>query len=99
VAIRSIRIAGDELDQDIVAYVRARHNLLIGERMAEEIKIAAGSAHPTADDRSITVRGRDVLTGLPGEMELTSSEVREAIGNSVNSIVEAVTETIEETPP
>lgn len=99
VAIRSIRIAGDEMDKDIVAYVRARHNLLIGERMAEEIKITAGSAHDTTDDRSIIVRGRDVLTGLPGELELTSGEIREAIGGSVNSIVEAVTETIEETPP
>ena len=56
-AIRSIRIAGDELDQDIITYVRQRHNLLIGERMAEEIKIVAGSAYPEHDDRSIIVRG------------------------------------------
>jgi len=99
VAIRSIRIAGDELDQDIVTYVRQRHNLLIGERMAEEIKIAAGSAYPSADTRSIIVRGRDVLTGLPAEVELTSEEVRTAIASSISTIVEAVTETIEETPP
>ncbi len=99
VAIRSIRIAGDEMDQDIVGYVRQRNNLMIGERMAEEIKIAAGSAYPSADDRRIVVRGRDVMTGLPGEIELTSKEIREAISGSVNAIVEAVTETIEETPP
>jgi rod shape-determining protein MreB len=99
VAIRSIRIAGDEMDQDIVSYVRQRHNLMIGERMAEEIKIAAGSAHPACDDRSITVRGRDVLTGLPGEIVLASTQVREATSGSINAIVEAVTETIEETPP
>ncbi|MGI5835879.1 MAG: rod shape-determining protein [Chloroflexota bacterium] len=99
VAIRSIRIAGDELDQDIITYVRQRHNLLIGERMAEEIKIVAGSAYPEHDDRSIIVRGRDVLTGLPGEIELSSDEVREAIAGSIGAIVEAVTETIEETPP
>lgn len=99
VAIRSIRIAGDEMDQDIILYVRQKHNLFIGERMAEEIKITTASAHPTFDDRSIPVRGRDVRTGLPGEVELSSSEVREAISGSINAISDAVTETIEETPP
>ncbi|MCL4367714.1 MAG: rod shape-determining protein [Actinobacteria bacterium] len=99
VAIRSIRIAGDELDQDIIAYVRQRHNLMIGERMAEEIKITAGSAYPTADDRHIVVRGRDVMTGLPAEIGLSSTAVREAISSSINTIIEAVTDTIEETPP
>jgi rod shape-determining protein MreB len=99
VTIRSIRIAGDELDQDIILYVRQRHDLLIGERMAEEIKITTASAHAAFDDRSITVRGRDVRTGLPAEVTLTSTEVREAISGSVNAIVDAVTETIEETPP
>lgn len=99
VSIHSIRIAGDEMDQDIVLYVRQRHNLLIGERMAEEIKITTASCHPSRDDRSITVRGRDIRTGLPGEIELGSGEVREAIAGSINAIVDAVTETIEETPP
>jgi rod shape-determining protein MreB len=99
VAIRSIRIAGDEMDQDIVGYVRQRHNLLIGERMAEEIKITAGSAYPNGSDRTITVRGREVMTGLPGEVAMAAEEVREAISSSINTIVEAVTETIEETPP
>ena len=88
------------MDQDIVSYVRQRYNLMIGERMAEEIKIAAGSAYATADDRRMTVRGRDILTGLPGEVQMTSTAVREAISGSVNAIVKAVrTETIEETPP
>ncbi|HZK67695.1 MAG TPA: rod shape-determining protein [Chloroflexota bacterium] len=99
VAIHSIRIAGDEMDQDIVNYVRQRHNLLIGERMAEEIKIKAGSAYNSADDRNILVRGREVLTGLPGEILLHSSEVREAIAGSIDIIVDAVTDTIEDTPP
>lgn len=99
VAIRSIRIAGDEMDQDIVNYVRQRHNLLIGERMAEEIKIKAGSAYNSADDRNILVRGREILTGLPGEIMIHSSEVREAIAGSIDTIVDAVTDTIEDTPP
>jgi rod shape-determining protein MreB and related proteins len=99
VASRSIRIAGDEMDQDIVNYVRQRHNLLIGDRMAEEIKIAAGAAYPSDDQRTVQVRGRELLTGLPGQIELCSSEVREAIASSVEAIIEAVTETIEETPP
>lgn len=99
VSIRSIRIAGDEMDQDIILYVRQRYNLLIGERMAEEIKVTTASAHPSRDDRGITVRGRDVRNGLPAEVQLSSAEVREAIMGSINTIVDAVTETIEETPP
>jgi rod shape-determining protein MreB and related proteins len=99
VASRSIRIAGDEMDQDIVNFVRQRYNLLIGDRMAEEIKIAAGCAYEVEDGRTIEVRGRELLTGLPGLIELKSDDVRQAIANSVESIVEAVTETIEETPP
>jgi rod shape-determining protein MreB and related proteins len=97
VTSRTLRIAGDEMDQDIVAHMRQRHNLLIGERMAEEIKLAAASAE--GDGEVVPVRGRDLISGLPSEVPMTVGEVRQAIASSVNSIVEAVTDTIEETPP
>ena len=99
VASRSIRIAGDEMDQDIVIHMRQRHNLAIGERMAEEIKIAVGSAIPTDEEPSVTVRGRNLKSGLPEEVLVSSAEIAEAISGSVNSIVEAITDTIDETPP
>lgn len=103
VASRSIRIAGDEMDNNIVGFMRQRHNLLIGDRMAEEVKIAAGNAYygmnGRATNQEVIVRGRDLISGLPAEVRINADEVREAIGGSVNSIVEAVTDTIEETPP
>lgn len=99
VASRSIRIAGDEMDQDIVIYMRQRHNLAIGERMAEEIKIAVGSALPTHQEMSVVVRGRNLKSGLPEEVVVSSDEVTGAIAGSVNAIVEAVTDTIDDTPP
>ncbi|MBI4491559.1 MAG: rod shape-determining protein [Chloroflexi bacterium] len=99
VARRSIRIAGDEMDQNIVVHMRARYDLLIGERMAEEVKIAAGSAHHSGNGHVVIVRGRDLRTGLPAQVEVTSEEVREAISGSVGAIVEAVKDTIEVTPP
>jgi rod shape-determining protein MreB len=99
VASRSIRIGGDELDQDIVAYMRQRHNLAIGERMAEEIKIAVGTALPTNNGMSVVVRGRNVKSGLPEEVLLPSDEVATAIAGSVNAIVEAILDTIDDTPP
>ncbi|MDP8925108.1 MAG: rod shape-determining protein, partial [Chloroflexota bacterium] len=93
VASRWIRIAGDEMDQDIVTYMRQRYNLLIGERMAEEVKIASASTE------AIPVRGRELKSGLPAEVQVAADEVREAISGSVNAILDAVTDTIEETPP
>ena len=96
---RSIRIAGDEMDQEIIQYARQKHNLLIGERMSEEVKIAAGSAYPLQEEKLVTLRGRDLVTGLPRTLEISSVEVREAISGSVSAIVEAVRTTIEETPP
>ncbi|HZT08552.1 MAG TPA: rod shape-determining protein [Chloroflexota bacterium] len=99
VASRSIRIAGDELDQDIVSYIRQRHNLAIGERMAEEVKVAVGSAIPLEDNGSVVVRGRNVKSGLPEEVSVTSAEIADAMNGSLNSIVEAVTDTIDDTPP
>lgn len=99
VASRSIRIAGDEMDQDIVTHMRQRHNLAIGERMAEEVKIAVGSALPSHSDVGVVVRGRNLKSGLPEEVMASSDEITVAISGSVNSIVEAVTDTIDDTPP
>jgi rod shape-determining protein MreB and related proteins len=103
VASRTIRIAGDEMDTDIIAYMKQHHNLLIGERMAEEVKIAAGNAYHSGEgelsSHFVTVRGRDLVTGLPSEVQISSEDVRRAISSSVNAIVETVTDTIEETPP
>jgi rod shape-determining protein MreB len=97
VASRTIRIAGDEMDQDIVSHMRQRHNLLIGERMAEEVKIAATGV--SGDGQVVAVRGRDLVSGLPSEVRISAQEVRDAISGSVNEIVETVIDTIEETPP
>ena len=99
VVARSIRIGGDEMDQDIVAYARREFNLLMGERTAEDIKIAIGSAYPLDEEVSTFFRGRDLLTGLPRSIEVTSAQIREAIDPSVQQIVDAVKDTIEETPP
>src|SRR5687767_6396693 len=100
VVSRSIRIGGDELDQDIIAYARREYNLLLGERTAEDIKIAIGSAYPgDYDEQRVMLRGRDLLTGLPRAVEITAEQLREAIEPSVSQIVEAVKDTIEETPP
>jgi rod shape-determining protein MreB len=98
-ASRSIRIAGDEMDQDIVTYLRQRHNLAIGERMAEEIKIAVGTAIASNNGRAVVARGRDLRSGLPREVTVTGSEIADAIATSVNAIVEAVNDTLEDTPP
>ena len=95
----SIRVAGDEMDQDIVVYARQVHNMLIGERTAEEVKIAAGSAFPMEDEIVVTLRGRDLATGLPKSVEVSSVEIRDALSGSISAIVEAVRSTIEITPP
>ena len=97
---RSIRIAGDEMDEAITNFVRLKHSLLIGEQSAEEIKITIGSAYPTQKhDRVTVVRGRDIETGLPKSVRLNESEIREALATVVHQIIEAISETIEETPP
>jgi rod shape-determining protein MreB len=100
VVSRSIRIGGDEMDTDIVAFARREYNLLMGERTAEEIKIAVGSAYPNErGERTVTFRGRDLLTGLPRSVEVGSDQIREALEPSVQQIIDAIKETIEETPP
>jgi rod shape-determining protein MreB len=96
---RSIRVAGDELDEAIVQYMKRAYNLMIGERTAEEIKIKVGSAHPIGKDTTLEVKGRDLVSGLPKTLTITSQEVREALQEPVNAIVEAVRVTLERCPP
>ena len=95
----SIRVAGDEIDQDIISYARNIHNMLIGERTAEAIKIEAGSAFPLERERPVVLRGRDLATGLPRSVEISSVELRDAINGSISALTEAVRQTIEITPP
>ncbi len=99
VVATSIRTAGDEMDSDIVSYARQVHNMLIGERTAEEVKIEAGSAFPLERETSVELKGRDLATGLPKAVEISSVEVRDALSGSVNAIIESVRQTIEVTPP
>ena len=99
VVSHSIRIAGDEIDEHIVEYCRSEHTLLIGERTAESCKIAIGSAFPGLQEETAIVRGRDLQTGLPRQVELTSGQIRDAIGAPVTDIVENIKLAIEATPP
>lgn len=96
---RSMRVAGDEMDEDIMAYARSKYNLLIGERMAERVKLRVGSAYPLDEELTMSVRGRNLITGLPQEVDISSIEVREALGSSVNIIVDTVKDALDETPP
>ncbi len=96
---RSIRVAGDEMDEDIVQYARQKYNILIGERMAERAKIEIGSAYPLPEEKTTTLRGRNLITGLPQAIEVSSVEIREAISGSLNVIVDAVKSALDETPP
>ncbi|GIW00650.1 MAG: rod shape-determining protein [Roseiflexus sp.] len=95
----SIRTAGDEIDEAIIQFARREYNLLIGERMAEKVKIAAGSAYPLDEEIRVVLRGRDLLTGLPKAVEISSVELREGIAGPVNAIVAEVRAALEETPP
>jgi rod shape-determining protein MreB len=99
VAWRSLRLAGTKLDQDIVQYAREHFNLLLGERTAEELKMKIGSAWDDGQVLETHVRGRDLLSGLPREMIMTSTQIREALQRSVATIVENIKATIESTPP
>ena len=96
---RSIRVAGDELDEAITSYVRRAYNLFIGDRTAEQTKIEIGSAFMLEQELSMTIKGRDLVTGLPRSSNITSEEVRTAIQEPVNAIVEAIKLTLEATPP
>ena len=96
---RSLRIAGDEMDEDILQYIRRKYNLLIGERMAEQIKIAIGSAYPLKEEKVVDVRGRNLITGLPESIEVSSIEVREALSSSVQVVVDTIKDALDECPP
>ncbi len=96
---QSIRIAGDEMDEAIVSYVKRRYNLLIGERTAEQVKMEVGSAVAGENEDTMDVRGRDLVSGLPQTVELTAKEVREALSEPVSSILDAIRVTLERTPP
>ena len=95
----SIKIAGDDFDEAIVRFMRKKHNLLIGERTAEDIKIKVGSCYPRAEVDSIDVRGRNLVTGLPKTVTVTSEETEEALKETTSQIVEAVHSVLERTPP
>lgn len=96
---RSIRVAGDEMDEDIVEHMRARHNLLIGEPTAEKVKLEIGSASPLPTERVMNVKGRHLVTGLPAAVEVSSIEIREAIAGSVEILVDTVKDALDDTPP
>ena len=95
----SVRVAGDKFDESIMTYIKKKFNLLIGDRTAEEIKLTIGSAYPMNEEKSMTVKGRNLYDGLPNDITLTSQEVRDALADPLNTIVEAVKTTLEKTPP
>ncbi|MFH1860686.1 MAG: rod shape-determining protein, partial [bacterium] len=99
VVSKSIRIAGNEMDEALVQYIKKTHSLLIGERTAEEVKIKIGSAYPLPEEQSMEVKGRDTMTGLPRTLKITSEEIREALKEPISFIVEIVKTALEETPP
>jgi rod shape-determining protein MreB len=99
VTAKNLRIAGDQLSQDIITYIRDQFKVLVGDRTAEDTKIALASVEEHGESKELVVRGRDVVTGLPREVVITDGDIREAILNSVNSIVEAARDVIELTPP
>ena len=99
VTSRSVRVAGDEFDRAIIDYLKRKYNLLIGERTAENVKIQVGSAYPLEEELSIEVKGRNLLNGLPENLTVTSEEVREALGESLGKIIDAIKTTLERTPP
>lgn len=99
VSSQSLRIAGDELDDDIVSYIKREYNLMIGERTAEEIKFNIGSAYAYEEEGEMEVKGRDLITGLPRTITLTSKEIRSAMSESIFAIVDAIKTTLEKTPP
>ena len=99
VVSRSLRVAGDEMDEDIVQYMRNKYNLLIGLRMAEQAKIAIGSAYHLPEEKTMVLRGRNLVTGLPEAIEVSSVEVREAMSSSVQTIIDTIKDALDEVPP
>ncbi len=99
VTSRSLRVAGDEMDLAVLEFIRYKYNLLIGERMAEQVKMTIGSAFPLKEEKTMTVRGRNLVTGLPETLELSSVEIREALSDTVEQIVKAAREVVDDIPP
>ncbi|MTI66698.1 MAG: rod shape-determining protein [Firmicutes bacterium] len=99
VTSKSIRVGGDELDESIVQFIKKSYNLMIGERTAEEVKINIGSAYKKSKDDKMKIRGRDLISGLPKTIEITSGEIYEALKEPVASIIDAIKFTLEKTPP
>ena len=96
---KSVRIAGDEMDEAIVNYIKRKYNLLIGERTAEEVKIQIGSAYPMEKRMTMEVKGRDLVAGIPKTLIISDEEIREALTETFSTIVEAVKIALERTPP
>ena len=96
---RSVRVGGDKMDEAILRHVKRKYNMLIGEATAEEIKIQIASAYPLEEEQQIEVKGRDLVTGIPQTIVITSEEVRKAIAEQVDAIVQAVRQALEQTPP
>lgn len=99
VASKSVRVGGDEFDQSIIAYIKRKYNLLVGERTAEQIKMEIGSAYELEQEMSMEIKGRNLVDGLPKNITIHSKEIREALSESVTSVVDAIKETLERTPP
>jgi rod shape-determining protein MreB len=99
VVSRSLRVAGDEMDEDVIQYIRKKYNLLIGERMAESIKMSIGSAYPLQTELTATARGRNLITGLPGSIEVSSIEIRDAMSGSIQIIIDTIRDALDEVPP
>jgi len=99
VTSRSVRVAGNKFDESIISYVKKKYNLLIGERTAENVKIQIGSAYPYEDEGSMEIKGRNLLDGLPKNIEITAEEVREALHDSLHMVIDAIKQTLELTPP
>lgn len=99
VVSRSLRVAGDELDADIVQYIRNKYNVLIGERMAEQVKINIGSAFPLPTEKTFAVRGRNLITGLPETMDISSIEIREAMSSSIQVIIDIIKDAMDDVAP
>ncbi len=96
---QSVRVAGDKMDEAIIQYIKRKYNLLIGERTSEMVKIAIGNAYPNGQIKTLEIKGRDLVAGVPRVLEVNSEEIREAIAEPVNAIVEAVRIALEKTPP
>jgi len=99
VSAKSLKVAGDRFDQDIVSYIRDEFKILIGEKTAEHVKLAIGSVLPGTESMEAVIKGRDLVTGLPREVVITDADIREAIGSSVAILLDAVKEVLETTPP